>query len=88
MMLKLLLLSYFSCVRLCATPWIATYQAPLSMGFPRQEYCGGLPFPSPGYLPDPGIKLASLKYTCISRQVLSHWSHTGRLIICELCLFW
>ena len=33
--------------------------ASLSMGFPRQEYWGGLPFPSPGDLPDPGIKLAS-----------------------------
>ena len=46
MMLKLLLLSYFSCVRLCATPWIATYQAPLSMGFSRQEYWSGVPLPS------------------------------------------
>ena len=34
-------------------------QAPLSMGFPRQEYCSGLPFPSPGDLPDPGIEPAS-----------------------------
>ncbi|ELR60425.1 hypothetical protein M91_18992, partial [Bos mutus] len=35
-------------------------QAPLSMGFPRQEYWSGLPFPTPGDLPDPGIKPASL----------------------------
>ncbi|CAN0554671.1 unnamed protein product, partial [Rangifer tarandus platyrhynchus] len=35
------------------------HQAPLSMGFPRQEYWSGLPFPSPGDLPDLGIKLAS-----------------------------
>ena len=34
-------------------------QAPLSMGFPRQEYCSGLPFPSPGDLPDPGFEPAS-----------------------------
>ena len=34
-------------------------KAPLSMGFPRQEYYSGLPFPSPGYLPDPGIKFES-----------------------------
>ena len=33
--------------------------APLSMGFPRQKYCSGLPFPSPGALPDPGIKTGS-----------------------------
>ena len=38
------------------TPWIIAYQAPLSMGFPRQEYWSGLPFPSPGDLPGPGIE--------------------------------
>ena len=43
-------------VWLCATPWTVTHQAPLSMGFPRQEYWSGLPFPSPGDLPDPGIE--------------------------------
>ena len=43
-----------------ATPWSVPNQAPLSMGFPRQEYWSGLPFPSPGDLPDPGIKPASL----------------------------
>ena len=36
-----------------ATPWTVALQAPLSMGFPRQEYWSGLPFPSPGDLPDP-----------------------------------
>ena len=41
--LLLLLLSRFSPVRLCATPWTAAYQAPLSMGFARQEYWSGLP---------------------------------------------
>ena len=46
-------------VRLFATPWTAAYQAPLSMGFSRQEYWSGLPFPSPGYLPDPGIEPGS-----------------------------
>ena len=39
-----------------ATPWTVTHQAPLSMEFSRQEYCSGLPFSPPGYLPDPGIK--------------------------------
>ena len=39
------------------TPWTVAQQAPLSMGFPRQEYCNGLPFPSPGDLPDPGTEL-------------------------------
>ena len=41
------------------TPWILGLQAPLSMGFPRQEYWSGLPFPSPGDLPNPGIKHGS-----------------------------
>ena len=39
-----------------ATPWTVARQIPLSMGFPRQEYWSGLPFPSPGDLPNPGIK--------------------------------
>ena len=47
-----------SCLTL-ATPWTAACQAPLSMGFSRQEYCSGLPFPSPGDLPDPGIEPGS-----------------------------
>ena len=42
------------------TPWAVTHQAPWSMGFSRQEYWSGLPFPSPGDLPDPGIELRSL----------------------------
>ena len=42
-----------------ATPWTVAHQAPLSMGFSRQEYWSGLPFPSPGDLPDPGIKPGS-----------------------------
>ena len=45
-------------VRLFATPWTIAYQASPSMGFSRQEYWNGLPFPSPGDLPDPGIKPA------------------------------
>ena len=39
-----------------ATPWTVACQAPLSMGFPRQEYWRGLPFPSPGNLPNPGFE--------------------------------
>ena len=48
-----------SCVQLFETPWTAACQAPLSTGFPRQEYRGGLTFSPPGELPDPGIKPAS-----------------------------
>ena len=47
-----------SCVRLFGTPWTVTNQALPSMGFSRQEYCSGLPFPSPGDLPDPGVEPA------------------------------
>ena len=43
-----------------ATPWTIAHQAPLSMGFPRQEYWNGLPFPFPRDLPNPGIKPMSL----------------------------
>ena len=43
-------------VRLFATPWTVTYQVPPSMEFSRQEYQSGLPFPSPGDLPDAGIE--------------------------------
>ena len=39
-----------------ATPWTVAYQAPPSMEFSRQEYWSGLPFPSPGDLPDPGLE--------------------------------
>ena len=46
-------------VRLFVTPWTMAYQAPPSMGFSWQEYWSGLPFPSPGDLPDPGIQPGS-----------------------------
>ena len=59
-MLYSAVLSSFSCVQLFATPWTVALQAPLSIGFSRQEYWGGLPCPPPGDLPDPGIKLVSL----------------------------
>ena len=54
------LLSRCSHVQLCATLWTATLQAPLSMGFSRQEYWSRLPCPPPGDNPDPGIELESL----------------------------
>ena len=59
-------LCHFSRVQLFATPWTVAHQGPLSMGFSRQEYWSGLPFPPPGDLPDPGISFVS----CISRWVL------------------
>ena len=49
-------LSCFNRVPLFANLWAVAHQAPLSMGFSRQEYCSGLPYLPPGDLPDPGIK--------------------------------
>jgi len=62
----------FSHVQLCMTLWTTACKTPLSMGFSRQEYWSGLPCPSPGDLPDPGIEPMSLLSTCIGRQVLYH----------------
>ena len=56
-----------------ATPWTVACQAPLSMRFSRQEYWSGLPFPSPGGLPDPGIEPRSPAL----QQILSQLSYNG-----------
>ena len=53
------LVALVSCVQLFVTPWTVARQAPLSMGFSRQEYWSGLPFPFPGNLPYPGIEPSS-----------------------------
>ena len=49
-----------------ATPWTVACQAPLSMELSRQEYWSVLPFPTPGDLPNPGLKLASLAYPTLA----------------------
>ena len=51
---------------LSATPWTVAHQAPLSMGFLRQEYCSGLPCPPPGDLPDPGTEARSLTFSALA----------------------
>ena len=56
----------FSRVQLFATPWTVACQAPLSMGFSRQEYWSGFPFPLPGYLPDPGTEPESLVFHALA----------------------
>ena len=58
----LLLLSRFSSVRLCATPWVAAHQALPSLGFSRQEYWSGLPLPSPSYKRSPKQKLTNFNW--------------------------
>ena len=57
-------------VRLFATLWTVAHQAPLSMGFPKQEYWSGLPFPSPGDLPNLKIKLTSLESPALAGESL------------------
>ena len=63
------------CLCLC-DPWTVAHQASLSMEFSRQEYWSGLPFPPPGDLPNPGIKLRSLHCRCI----LYHLSYLGSML--------
>ena len=55
-----------SCVQPCVTLWTVACQAPLSIGFPRQEYWSGLPFPSLGDLPDPGTEHVSLESSALA----------------------
>ena len=61
-------------VQLFATLWTLALQAPLSIGFSRQEYWRGLPCPSPGELPDPGIKLASTVSPALAGRFFYHWA--------------
>ena len=64
-----------SCVWLFATPWTVAYQAPPSMDFSMEDYWSGLPFPSPGNLPDPGIepisRIAGRHFTILAIWVYS-----------------
>ena len=75
-----------SCVRLFATPWTAARQTPLSTGFSRQEYWSGLPYPSAGDLPNPGIKPRSHVF---DRQVDSlPLSHLGSPVLKSIYVFY
>ena len=74
----LLLLSRFSRVRPCATPQMAAHQAPPSLGFSRQEYWSGLPFPPPGDLPNPGNEAVSPAWQADS-LALNHLGSPGTL---------
>ena len=74
-------------VQLFATPWTVACQAPLSMGFSRQRYWNGLPFPTPGDLPDPGMEPVSLRSLALAggfftasttweAHCRTHWLHS------------
>ena len=67
LLLGIVLNTMLSPVRLFVTPWTVACQAPLTMGFARQEYWSGLPCPPAGYLPDPGTEHVSLM------RRLPHW---------------
>ena len=78
----LVLLVYsLSHAQLFVTPWTVAHQAPPSVGFPRQEYWTGLPFPSPGDLPHPGIKLALLLHRMSIRS-------DCQCLVVHIDLFW
>ena len=62
-------------------PWTVTPQAPPSMGFPRQEYWTGLPFPSPEDLPDPGIKSASPAWQVDSLPLHHQEAHSFHIVL-------
>ena len=77
------------CVQLFVTPWTIAYQVPLSMGFSRQEYWNGLPFPSPGDLPHPGIQptspaLAGKLFTTEPQGSPNGMRGTGNFVFCDL----
>ena len=79
-----------SCVWLFKTPWTVAHQDPMPVEFPRQEYCRGLPFPSPGNLPNPRIKsgLLHLLHCQVNSLPLCHLRspHNRYLFICHLFL--
>ena len=74
-------------VQLSATPWTAAHQAPLSMGFSRQEYWSGVPCPPPGDLPDLKIELVSLMSPALAGEFFTteqpgkpqiiQWAHSN-----------
>ena len=70
------MLSHFNHVRLYATLWRVACQAPLSMGFSRQEYWSGLPCPLPGDPPHPGIKPTSLMSASLAGRLFTTFPST------------
>ena len=90
-------LSCFSCVRLFVSLWAVACQAPLSMGFSRERYLSGLPCPSPGGLPDPGIEPVSLMSPALAGRFFTTsatWEagnqiplSLGFVVAAAICLF-
>ena len=81
---KLVCVCLLSHAQLFVNPWVVGCQAPLSMGFSRQKYWTRLPFPSPGALPNPGVKPTSL----VSATLQAHGlplCHLGSPYVSILC---
>ena len=81
-------LRHFNCVQLFATPWTVALEAPLSMGFSRQEYWSGLPCPPPGDLPKPGIKPESLMSTALAGRFFTTstiWEALSNAVYYTIC---
>ena len=72
-------LSRFSHVQLFATPWNTALEAPPSIGFSRQEYWSGLPFPSPGHIPNPGTEPGSPALAGTNFTTNATWEVTATL---------
>ena len=79
----LMMFSCFSCVQLFETLWTVAHQALLSTGFPRQEHWSGLPFTSPGDLPNPGIEPASLVSPALAGGFFTSWAALPYKIVVE-----
>ena len=75
-----------SCVHLFATPWTIARQALLSVGFPRQEYWSGLPFPSPGDLPNAGTEPLFPVSPAVAGRLLVHTNCSTPIIFVHVCL--
>ena len=79
-----------SCAQFFVTPWTVANQAPLSMGFPRQEYWSGLPFPPPGGFPNPGIKPVSPTLALTDRFITTEplgkcFDYTTCVLVTQSC---
>ena len=82
------MLSRFSCIQLFETLWTVAPQVPLSLGFSGQEYWSGLPCPSPGDLPEPGIKPESLRSPALAGRFFTTstiWEALSNAVYYTIC---
>ena len=82
----LLLLSRFSRVRLCATPWTVARQAPLSLGVSSPESWSGSPCPRPGDLPNPGVRAVSILFPALAAGFFSTGCTWEARLVCLMCI--